>query len=59
LPSIDVYSAYPSGGWRQRRGWAIENTRKVSLTTVIEEQTKAMQKVIEDHMDWLKSTGNA
>jgi hypothetical protein len=26
LPSIDVYSAYPSGGWRQRRGWAIENT---------------------------------
>jgi fructose-bisphosphate aldolase class II len=36
-----------------------ELSGKVPLTTVIEEQTKAMQKVIEDHMDWLKSTGKA
>ncbi|EHK18619.1 uncharacterized protein TRIVIDRAFT_59353 [Trichoderma virens Gv29-8] len=32
-------------------------TGKEPLTTVMEEQTKAMQKVIEDHMDWLKSAG--
>lgn len=36
-----------------------ELSGKVPLTTVIEEQTNAMQKVIEDHMDWLKSTGKA
>lgn len=36
-----------------------ELSGKAPLTTVIEEQTKAMQKVIEDHMDWLKSTGKA
>ncbi|KAM0258910.1 hypothetical protein ACHAQJ_003566 [Trichoderma viride] len=34
-------------------------TGKEPLTTVIEEQTKAMQKVIENHMDWLKSAGKA
>ncbi len=32
-------------------------TGKVPLTVVIEEQTKAMQKVIEEHMDFLRSTG--
>lgn len=32
---------------------------KKPLTTVMEEQTKAMQKVIEDHMDWLDSAGKA
>lgn len=36
-----------------------ELTGKASLTTVIEEQTKAMQKVIEEHMDFMKSTGRA
>jgi fructose-bisphosphate aldolase class II len=36
-----------------------ELSGKVPLTTVIEEQTKAMQKVIEDHMDWLMSAGKA
>lgn len=36
-----------------------ELTGKVPLTTIIEEQTKAMQKVVEDHMDWLRSTGKA
>ena len=30
---------------------------KVPLTTVIEEQTKAMQRVIEENMDWLLSSG--
>ncbi|KAK4063693.1 hypothetical protein Trihar35433_8401 [Trichoderma harzianum] len=34
-------------------------TGKEGLTTVMEEQTKAMQQVIEDHMDWLKSAGKA
>lgn len=32
---------------------------KVPLTKVIEEQTMAMQKVIEENMDWLGSTGKA
>lgn len=36
-----------------------ELTGKAPLTTIIEEQTKAMQLVIEEHMDWLKSTGKA
>jgi fructose-bisphosphate aldolase class II len=36
-----------------------ELTGKVPLTTVMEEQTKAMQEVIEYHMDWLMSTGKA
>jgi fructose-bisphosphate aldolase class II len=34
-----------------------ELTGNAPLTTIIEEQTKAMQKVIEDYMDWLKSAG--
>lgn len=29
------------------------------LTTVIEEQIKLMQAVVEEHMDWLISTGKA
>lgn len=37
----------------------VELAGKVPMTTVIEEQTKAMQDVIEYHMDWLKSTGKA
>lgn len=36
-----------------------ELTGKVPLTTVIEEQTTAMQKVIEQNMDWLRSTDKA
>lgn len=36
-----------------------ELSGKVPLTTVMEEQTNAMQKVVEDHMDWLMSTGKA
>ncbi|KAF2098064.1 tagatose 1,6-diphosphate aldolase [Rhizodiscina lignyota] len=36
-----------------------ELTGKVGLTTVIEEQTKAMQKIIEENMDWLMSSGKA
>lgn len=36
-----------------------ELTGKAPLTTVMEEQTKAMQDVIEYHMDFLKSTGKA
>lgn len=36
-----------------------ELTGKVPLTTVIEEQTKAMQAVVEYHMDFLLSTGKA
>ena len=36
-----------------------ELSGKASLTTVIEEQTKAMQEVIEQNMDWLKSSGKA
>jgi len=36
-----------------------ELTGKVPLTTVVEEQTKAMQAVVEEHMDWLYSTGKA
>ncbi|KAH8819283.1 ketose-bisphosphate aldolase [Xylogone sp. PMI_703] len=36
-----------------------ELTGKAPLTTVVEEQTKAMQKVIEENMDWLRSTGKA
>lgn len=31
----------------------------VPITTVMEEGTQAMQKVIEDHMDWMGSTGKA
>ncbi|KAL6910048.1 aldolase [Trichoderma evansii] len=34
-------------------------TGKKLLTTVMDEQTKAMQEVIEDHMDWLKSASKA
>ncbi|EXJ67756.1 tagatose 1,6-diphosphate aldolase [Cladophialophora psammophila CBS 110553] len=36
-----------------------ELTGQVPLTKVIEEQTKAMQAVVEYHMDWLMSTGKA
>ncbi|KAI0813689.1 tagatose 1,6-diphosphate aldolase [Xylaria sp. FL0064] len=36
-----------------------ELTGKVPLTTVIEAQTKAMQEVIEQNMDWIMSTGKA
>ena len=36
-----------------------EMTGKAPLTQIMEEQTKAMQEVIEYHMDWLKSTGKA
>ncbi|KAK6442373.1 hypothetical protein LTR95_001389 [Oleoguttula sp. CCFEE 5521] len=32
---------------------------KEPLTTVIEKQTEAMQKIIEENMDWLKSSGKA
>lgn len=32
---------------------------KAPLTTIIEEGTKAMQKVIEKHMDWMRSSGKA
>lgn len=32
---------------------------KVPLTTIIEEGTLAMQKVVEEHMDWMGSTGRA
>jgi fructose-bisphosphate aldolase class II len=32
---------------------------KVPVTTVVEEQTRAMQEVVEEHMDWLWSTGKA
>jgi fructose-bisphosphate aldolase class II len=32
---------------------------KVPLTTVIEKGTEAMQKVVEEHMDWMKSSGKA
>lgn len=34
-------------------------TGKVPLTKVVEEQTKAMQEVIEQNMDWLLSSGKA
>lgn len=36
-----------------------EMTGKAPLTTVIEEQIKAMQAVIEENMDWLLSSGKA
>jgi fructose-bisphosphate aldolase, class II len=36
-----------------------EKAGKIPLTTLIEEGTAAMQKVIEVHMDWMKSTGKA
>ncbi len=32
---------------------------KVPLTTVIEKGTEAMQKVVEQHMDWMRSSGKA
>lgn len=36
-----------------------EMSGRMPLTTLIEEGTKAMQKVIEKHMDWMKSSGRA
>jgi fructose-bisphosphate aldolase class II len=36
-----------------------EMAGKVPLTTVIEKGTEAMQKVVEQHMDWMKSSGKA
>jgi fructose-bisphosphate aldolase class II len=36
-----------------------EMAGKVPLTTVIEKGTEAMQKVVEQHMDWMGSTGKA
>ncbi|GAD96502.1 hypothetical protein TRV_07644 [Paecilomyces variotii No. 5] len=36
-----------------------ELTGKVPMTSVIEKQTDAMQRVIEENMDWLKSSGKA
>lgn len=36
-----------------------EKAGKAPLTTVIEEGTLAMQKAVEKHMDWMKSTGKA
>lgn len=36
-----------------------ELSGKAPLTTIIEEQTKAMQEVIEENMDWLLSSGKA
>ena len=36
-----------------------EKAGKISLTTLIEEGTTAMQKVVEAHMDWMGSTGKA
>ncbi|KIW14895.1 hypothetical protein PV08_07680 [Exophiala spinifera] len=45
-----------AAAWTQVQG---ELTGKVPLTKVLEEQTKAMQAVVEYHMDWLMSTGKA
>ncbi|KAI8156269.1 putative fructose-bisphosphate aldolase [Colletotrichum sp. SAR 10_70] len=45
-----------AAAWTKVQG---ELTGKVPLTTVIEEQTKAMQDVVEYHMDFLMSTGKA
>lgn len=36
-----------------------EKAGRIPLTTLIEEGTNAMQKVVEDHMDWMGSTGKA
>lgn len=36
-----------------------EMAGKAPLTTVIEKGTDAMQKVVEEHMDWMGSTGKA
>lgn len=36
-----------------------EKATKAPLTTIIEEGTLAMQKVVEQHMDWMGSTGKA
>lgn len=36
-----------------------EMAGKVPLTTVIEEGTEAMHKVVEQHMDWMMSSGRA
>lgn len=45
-----------AAAWTKVQG---ELSGKVPLTTVVEEQTKAMQAVIEYHMDFLLSTGKA
>ncbi|OAA68012.1 Ketose-bisphosphate aldolase, class-II [Niveomyces insectorum RCEF 264] len=45
-----------AAAWTKVQG---ELTGKVPLTTVVEKQTKAMQDVIEYHMDFLMSTGKA
>ncbi|KAK6854909.1 hypothetical protein PG995_004804 [Apiospora arundinis] len=36
-----------------------EKANKVPLTTLLEEGTLAMQRVMEKHMDWMGSTGKA
>lgn len=45
-----------AAAWTKVQG---ELTGKVPLTTVIEEQTKAMKAVVEEHMDFLWSSGKA
>lgn len=45
-----------AAAWTKVQG---ELTGKVPLTTIVEEQTKAMQDVVEYHMDFLMSTGKA
>ena len=45
-----------AAAWTKVQG---ELTGKAPLTTVVEEQTKAMQAVVEYHMDFLLSTGKA
>ncbi|CAK7205974.1 hypothetical protein SEUCBS139899_008757 [Sporothrix eucalyptigena] len=45
-----------AAAWTKVQG---ELSGKVSLTTLVEKQTKAMQDVVEYHCDFLKSTGKA
>ncbi|ERS98279.1 tagatose 1,6-diphosphate aldolase [Sporothrix schenckii 1099-18] len=45
-----------AAAWTQVQG---ELSGKVSLTALVEKQTKAMQDVVEYHMDYLMSTGKA
>ncbi|KAF4121512.1 fructose-bisphosphate aldolase, class II [Geosmithia morbida] len=48
----DAFNSQFTSTMRDRAG-------KVPLTTLLEEATTAMQKVIETHIDWLGSTGKA
>jgi hypothetical protein len=53
LPSIDVYSAYPSGWWRQRRGWAIENTGRQPQTQHIQAFYPVSVTLVEEPWEYL------